>query len=113
MRLSIARALYKGAPILVFDEATSALDGASERAVMDAIRAWPGAPTVILIAHRLSTIEAADSIHVIEGGRVVESGRHSDLLARNGAYARSVAIARSDDAEGPPAEGPSATMAAA
>jgi subfamily B ATP-binding cassette protein MsbA len=89
-RLSIARALYKDAPIWIFDEATSALDNTAERAVLATIRSWSGRRTVILIAHRLSTVQAADVIHVLEGGRVVESGSHDALLARGGAYARLV-----------------------
>jgi len=89
-RLAIARALYRDAPIWVFDEATSALDTESERAVQQALEQWQGRKTLIVIAHRLSTIRAADTIHVMSQGRVLESGTHSDLLASDGAYAAMV-----------------------
>ena len=89
-RLAIARALYRDAPIWVFDEATSALDTESERAVQQALELWQGRKTLILIAHRLSTVRSADTIHVLGGGRVLESGSHAELLARDGAYAAMV-----------------------
>lgn len=89
-RLAIARALYKEAPIWVFDEATSALDTESERAVQQALEQWQGKKTLILIAHRLSTVRAADAIHVLAQGRVLESGSHAELMARGGAYAAMV-----------------------
>ncbi|MEO3692401.1 ABC transporter ATP-binding protein [Roseateles paludis] len=96
-RVAIARALYKDAPIWIFDEATSALDTESERAVQQALEAWQGRKTLIVIAHRLSTIRAADCIHVLGNGRLVESGSHAELLARDGAYA---AMVRAQSAEG-------------
>ncbi|MFH7043680.1 ABC transporter transmembrane domain-containing protein [Paucibacter sp. JuS9] len=89
-RLAIARALYKEAPIWVFDEATSALDTESERAVQQALEQWQGKKTLILIAHRLSTVRAADCIHVMSNGRLLESGSHAELLATDGAYAAMV-----------------------
>jgi len=89
-RLAIARALYKDAPVWVFDEATSALDTESERAVQQALELWQGRKTLIVIAHRLSTIRTADAIHVLGDGRVLESGSHAELLARDGAYAAMV-----------------------
>ncbi|MEJ6002856.1 lipid A export permease/ATP-binding protein MsbA [Paucibacter soli] len=89
-RLAIARALYKDAPIWVLDEATSALDTESERAVQQAIEAWQGRKTLIVIAHRLSTIRSADRIHVLQQGRLLESGSHAELVARDGAYAAMV-----------------------
>jgi subfamily B ATP-binding cassette protein MsbA len=89
-RLAIARALYKDAPIWIFDEATSALDTESERAVQQALAAWSGRKTLIVIAHRLSTIRDADAIHVLGAGKLVETGTHAELLARDGAYAAMV-----------------------
>ena len=86
-RVSIARAVLKDAPILVFDEATSSLDSHSEQAVMSAFRALAGRHTALVIAHRLSTGVDADRIVVIEHGAVVEEGAHHDLLEANGRYA--------------------------
>jgi subfamily B ATP-binding cassette protein MsbA len=87
-RVAIARALYKDAPILILDEATSALDLESERLVQDAMGQLQANRTTLVIAHRLSTIEQADRILVMSQGRVVESGKHAELLAQGGAYAR-------------------------
>ncbi len=89
-RLAIARALYKDAPIWIFDEATSALDTESERAVQQALGQWAGRKTLIVIAHRLSTIRDADAIHVMGAGKLVETGTHAELIARDGAYASMV-----------------------
>jgi subfamily B ATP-binding cassette protein MsbA len=85
-RLAIARALYKNAPILILDEATSALDTESEQAVQQAIERLAASRTSLIIAHRLSTIQHADRILVLDGGRLIESGSHTELLAQNGAY---------------------------
>jgi subfamily B ATP-binding cassette protein MsbA len=87
-RVAIARAIYKDAPILILDEATSALDNESERAVQAALETLMAGRTTLVIAHRLSTIERADRIVVFEHGRIVESGRHHELLAANGIYAK-------------------------
>ncbi|MCK5519396.1 MAG: ATP-binding cassette domain-containing protein, partial [Alphaproteobacteria bacterium] len=87
-RISIARAMLKNAPILLLDEATSALDASSERLVQSALERLQKGRTTIVVAHRLSTIIGADIIHVLDGGKIVESGSHEDLLTRNGAYAR-------------------------
>ena len=87
-RLAIARAMLKDAPILLLDEATSALDSESERQVQAALRSLMRGRTTIVIAHRLSTVIGADLICVLDRGHIVESGRHAQLLARNGLYAR-------------------------
>ena len=86
-RLAIARALYRQAPVLILDEATSALDNESERAVQEALQSLTRNRTTLVIAHRLSTIEHADRIVVMENGRIIEQGRHQELLERKGAYA--------------------------
>ncbi|MDG6881937.1 Lipid A export ATP-binding/permease protein MsbA [Phocoenobacter uteri] len=85
-RLAIARALLRNSPILVLDEATSALDTESERAIQSALDELQKDRTVLVIAHRLSTIEKADEILVLDEGKIVERGTHSELLQHNGAY---------------------------
>jgi subfamily B ATP-binding cassette protein MsbA len=87
-RLSIARALYKDAPILILDEATSQLDSESEALVGRALTNLMAGRTTLVIAHRLSTVRRADRILVLDGGRLVESGTHAELLTRNGLYRR-------------------------
>jgi subfamily B ATP-binding cassette protein MsbA len=87
-RLAIARAMLKDAPILLLDEATSALDNESERHVQAALRALMQGRTTVVIAHRLSTIINADLICVMDRGRIVETGKHAQLLAQNGLYRR-------------------------
>lgn len=86
-RIAIARAILKDAPVLILDEATSALDTESERCIQQALEAVMQNRTTLVIAHRLSTIEKADDIIVLEAGRVLEQGRHADLLALDGHYA--------------------------
>ncbi len=85
-RLAIARAFIKDAPIVILDEATSALDNKSERVVQEALDNLMKNRTVIVIAHRLTTIQNATKIAVINDGKIVEEGTHSDLLAKGGAY---------------------------
>ncbi|WP_455483142.1 lipid A ABC transporter ATP-binding protein/permease MsbA [Haemophilus parahaemolyticus] len=85
-RLAIARALLRNSPVLVLDEATSALDTESERAIQSALAELQKDKTVLVIAHRLSTIEKADEILVVDQGKIVERGSHSELMALDGAY---------------------------
>ena len=87
-RVAIARTLLKNPPILIFDEATSALDSSNERAIQAELESVAQDKTVLVIAHRLSTIVDAHEILVMEKGHVIERGRHAELLARDGAYAR-------------------------
>jgi subfamily B ATP-binding cassette protein MsbA len=103
-RIAIARAFLKDAPILLLDEATSALDTESEAEVQAALGRLMGGRATLMIAHRLSTVKACDRIHVIERGKVIESGSHGELLRRNGLYAR---LARAQDLDHAPSEGPS------
>jgi ATP-binding cassette, subfamily B, bacterial MsbA len=86
-RIAIARALLRNSPLLILDEATSALDNASEKLVQAALQHLKKNRTVLIIAHRLSTIEQADRIVVLEGGEIVETGSHQELLACSGRYA--------------------------
>ena len=87
-RIAIARAILKDAPILLLDEATSALDAESEHAVQEALDHLMQGRTTLVIAHRLATVRSADRILVMDGGRIVESGDHDSLIARDGLYAR-------------------------
>ncbi|PKO84466.1 MAG: lipid A export permease/ATP-binding protein MsbA [Betaproteobacteria bacterium HGW-Betaproteobacteria-11] len=97
-RLAIARAILKNAPILILDEATSALDTESERHVQAALDVLMKNRTTLVVAHRLSTIEHADRIVVLETGRIIEEGRHAELLTKAGAYAHFYRLQRSHEA---------------
>ena len=100
-RLAIARALLKDAPILILDEATSALDTESERHIQAALDSAMRGRTTLVIAHRLTTIERADTILVMDQGRIVERGSHAELLALNGHYAKLHAMQFREPAEEP------------
>ena len=87
-RISIARAIIKNAPIIILDEATANVDPENEEALMQAIQALTRDKTIIMIAHRLKTVEHADQILVLDQGRIVEQGKHQDLLAKQGIYSK-------------------------
>ena len=89
-RISIARAVFKNPPIMILDEATSALDTESERFVQDAIDKMMQNRTSLVIAHRLSTIQKADTIVVMERGKIIEQGNHEELYNKNGHYRKLV-----------------------
>ncbi len=99
-RDAIARAILRKSPIIILDEATASVDVETERQIQKAIAGVAGRRTIIAIAHRLSTIRNADTILVIENGRVTEQGNHSQLIALGGAYARMHAIQTSEGADG-------------
>jgi subfamily B ATP-binding cassette protein MsbA len=87
-RIAFARAIYKDAPILLLDEPTSSLDSEAEAKVQTALEELMRGRTVLMIAHRLSTVKKADLICVLDQGRIVETGRHDELVAKGGLYTR-------------------------
>ncbi len=87
-RLSIARAVLRNSPVLILDEATASVDGETEAEIQKAIQSLVGSRTLLVIAHRLSTVRKADRILVLDQGRVVEQGRHDELLRSGGLYSR-------------------------
>ena len=94
-RISIARAIIKDAPIIILDEATANVDPENEEALMQAIHSLTKDKTIIMIAHRLKTVERADQIVVLDKGRIVEQGKHRELLAKKGLYSRFIQERRS------------------
>ncbi len=97
-RIAIARAILRAAPVLLLDEATSALDAESERAVQDAVENMAAGRTTLIVAHRLATVEKADRIIVFDGGRIVATGNHNELVAAGGLYARLARLQFTDGA---------------
>jgi len=87
-KIALARAFYRDAPIIVLDEPTSAMDAEAEAEVFDAFKELIAGRTALLISHRFSTVRGADVIHVLDAGKVVESGDHAALMALGGIYAR-------------------------
>ena len=91
-RISIARAILKDAPIVILDEATSSVDPENEQALLTAIQELTKDKTLISIAHRLSTVRNADQIVVIDQGRIVQQGKHTDLLQKDGVYRKFLSL---------------------
>jgi subfamily B ATP-binding cassette protein MsbA len=110
-RLAIARAILRDSPILILDEATSALDAESEMLVQDALSNLMLNRTSFVIAHRLSTVRRADAIVVLEQGTIVEAGRHDELMARGGAYAKLYELQLQDEPGAPEGSGGTSTPA--
>jgi ATP-binding cassette subfamily B protein len=112
-RVAIARTLLKNPPILIFDEATSALDSANERAIQAELKSAAAGKTALVIAHRLSTVVDAHRIVVLEGGRLVESGTHAELLVAGGRYAQMWRLQQAGEGKAPLPAGAAALGASA
>jgi ATP-binding cassette subfamily B protein len=97
-RIAIARAIIRESPILILDEPTSGLDSASEKWVFEALDRLMASKTTIVIAHRLSTVRGADVIFVVQDGRIVETGKHGQLLADGGLYSQLYGLQFNDEA---------------
>ena len=91
-RISIARAMLKDAPVIILDEATASVDPENERQLQEAFEALTRDKTVIMIAHRLSTVRKADQILVLDKGRIIQRGRHEELMEQGGLYADFIRI---------------------
>ena len=91
-RISIARAMLKNAPIIILDEATASIDPENEHLIQQALSELTAGKTVITIAHRLATIEHSDQILVVDNGRIVQKGTHSELITQEGLYRRFISI---------------------
>jgi ATP-binding cassette subfamily B protein len=100
-RVAIARTLLKNPPILIFDEATSALDSSNERAIQAQLREAASNKTSLVIAHRLSTVVDAHEIIVLEAGKIVEQGTHTQLLLAQGTYAQMWSLQQSQEEQTP------------
>lgn len=100
-RIAIARALLKDAPLLVLDEALSAVDAENEHIIQESLERLMVGRTVLVIAHRLSSVRSADTIHVLKAGKVVESGRHGELISKQGEYARLMETQASAESDAP------------
>ena len=108
-RIALARAFFRDAPLLVLDEPTAALDAEAEHRLFESVRTLQRGRAVVLISHRFSSVRSADRIYVLDGGRVVETGTHHELLGNNGTYAEMFALQASAYVDGRPVGGTAST----